>query len=241
MLTSSGFSVVIYADDLNSFKQFKSDISNTHVLHDLPLAEDSLHEWGRASQVTFDAAKGDFMIISRTDGFGDPIKLWGVRFDNKLNMDVAIAECVKEVAWNTRTVLRTARHHTDAKLLLFFKSHILSYIAYRTLAIYHASSTSLAPLDKVLPNFLSKCNISELDALLSFNLAPASTRRDIAILGLIHRAVLGRGPKHFQHFFAQSIQQHAHLGGGSAITLANSSTHEMRSAILSFSAAQCLV
>ena len=123
VLTSSGFSVVIYADDLNSFKQFKSDISNTHVLHDLHLAQDALHEWGRANQVTFDAAKEDFRIISGTDGFGDPIKLLGVRFDNKLNMEVAIAECVKEVAWKTRTVLRTSRHHTDAELLLFFKTN----------------------------------------------------------------------------------------------------------------------
>ena len=34
-----------------------------------------------------------------------------------------------------------------------------------------------------------------------FNLAPLSTRRDIAMLGLVHRTVLGKGPKHFQKFF----------------------------------------
>ena len=33
-----------------------------------------------------------------------------------------------------------------------------------------------------------------------FRLAPLGTRRDIAVLGLIHRCVLGRGPSHFQQF-----------------------------------------
>ena len=35
----------------------------------------------------------------------------------------------------------------------------------------------------------------------NFRLAPLSTRRDIAMLGLIHRTVLHRGPVHFKEFF----------------------------------------
>ena len=37
-----------------------------------------------------------------------------------------------------------------------------------------------------------------------FNLAPLSTRRDVAMLGLVHRAVLGKGPEHFREFFKLS-------------------------------------
>lgn len=33
------------------------------------------------------------------------------------------------------------------------------------------------------------------------NLAPLETRRDIALLGVIHRCVLGKGPSHFKEFF----------------------------------------
>ena len=40
-----------------------------------------------------------------------------------------------------------------------------------------------------------------------FNLAPLETRRDLAMLGLIHRTVLGKGPKHFQQFFVLQKQQ----------------------------------
>ena len=42
---------------------------------------------------------------------------------------------------------------------------------------------------------------SELEALMLFNLAPLSTRRDVAMLGLLHRTVLGKGLSHFQRFF----------------------------------------
>ena len=43
--------------------------------------------------------------------------------------------------------------------------------------------------------------ISEIDALTHFKLAPLSSRRDIAMLGVIHRAVLGEGPPLLRVFF----------------------------------------
>ena len=36
---------------------------------------------------------------------------------------------------------------------------------------------------------------------MEFNLAPLAARRDIAMLGVIHRTTLGKGPTHFQQFF----------------------------------------
>ena len=46
-----------------------------------------------------------------------------------------------------------------------------------------------------------KLGVDKLTAFMSFNLAPLSLRRDIAMLGLIHRTVLGEGAAHFQRFF----------------------------------------
>ena len=43
--------------------------------------------------------------------------------------------------------------------------------------------------------------LSAEDALLLFRLAPLSTRRDIGMLAVIHRAVLGIGPPHFWRWF----------------------------------------
>ena len=72
---------------------------------------------------------------------------------------------------------------------------------YRTPALYHATCTALQPLDKVQERFLRQAGVTELEALMHFNLAPLSTRRDTAMLGLIHRTVLRKGPEHFQKLF----------------------------------------
>ena len=78
---------------------------------------------------------------------------------------------------------------------------MLSYIEYRTAAIYHACSTSLAVLESVQTKLLEAAGVTELEALLNFRLAPLSARRDMALLGLIHRTVLGKGPLQFKQFF----------------------------------------
>ena len=56
-------------------------------------------------------------------------------------------------------------------------------------------------LDNVQSQFLKDAGVSEIDALVEFHLAPLKTRRDIAMLGVIHRTVLGKGPRHFKEFF----------------------------------------
>ena len=45
-----------------------------------------------------------------------------------------------------------------------------------------------------------------------FNLAPLNTRRDIAQLGLIHRAVLRKGPPHLHPLFirVRPLSGHSH-------------------------------
>ena len=53
----------------------------------------------------------------------------------------------------------------------------------------------LRRLDKVQESFLRQL------VLLEFNLAPLSMRRDIAMLGIIHRAALGDGPTQFREYF----------------------------------------
>merc|ERR1711907_700344 len=46
---------------------------------------------------------------------------------------------------------------------------------------------------------------------MGFNLAPLSARRDMAMLGLIHRTVLKQGPAHFDSFFKLEHQEtHSH-------------------------------
>ena len=49
--------------------------------------------------------------------------------------------------------------------------------------------------------FLKDAVVSKIYAVVHFRLAPLAVRRDIAMLGVIHRAVLGKGPVHFQKHF----------------------------------------
>ena len=53
------------------------------------------------------------------------------------------------------------------------------------------------------------------DALLHFNLAPLQSRRDMAMLGLLHRTALGKGPEHVQAFFKLPIAERHSTRSGS--------------------------
>jgi hypothetical protein len=197
VLQGYGYTIVIYADDYNAFKSFPSSTSNAHILQEIQSFQLELHTWGQGNQVIFDAGKESFMIISTTEPEGGPIRLLGIDFDAKLQMHTAIGECVREASWRLRTLLRTRRFHTDAELLMLFKAHVLSFLEYRTPAIFHASETALEPLNRVLFSFLRDICMTAQEAILHFNMLPLSSRRDIAMLGVLHRAVLRQGPQQF--------------------------------------------
>ena len=81
------------------------------------------------------------------------------------------------------------------------KAHLLSFLEYRTSAVYHATRDILNRLDHVQCKFLKDVGVDEVTALVEFNLAPLAVRRDIAMLGLIHRTALGKGPPQFAEYF----------------------------------------
>ena len=86
-------------------------------------------------------------------------------------------------------------------MVIQFKARILGYIDYRIAAVYHANATVLAPIDRLYEKFLKGIGISTEEILTDYSLAPLSARRDMAMLAVIHRAVLGRGPEQLQKFF----------------------------------------
>ena len=101
-------------------------------------------------------------------------------------------------------MLRSRRYFSLKDLALHYKSHILTYIEYRTPAITHAASSHLDHLDSVQKRFLRNVGLSSFEALHVLNLAPLSCRRDIANLGIIFRAITRRGPKQLRLLFKLS-------------------------------------
>ena len=65
-------------------------------------------------------------------------------------------------------------------------------------------------MNDILTHLLVRLGITHEEALFHFNLAPLDCRRDIAQLGLIHRAVLRQGPPHLHKFFVRVGGLHGH-------------------------------
>jgi hypothetical protein len=77
----------------------------------------------------------------------------------------------------------------------------LSNIEYRTPAVYYATKTVFNRLEKQQDHFFRDLGITKEAALMDFNLAPLSMRRDIAVLGMLHRSAIGEGLAQFREYF----------------------------------------
>ena len=111
--------------------------------------------------------------------------------------------CAKAHA-RVAALLRGRCFFSHPSLIRMYKMQVLSFVEASTPALYHAPAFFLARLDAVQEYFLSELGLDPRPALLDFNLAPLAARRDIAMLGLIHRTVLAKGPPQLQHFFHAS-------------------------------------
>ena len=209
------FCEIVFADDLNAYKTFALATPNETLKTDMKKCQLELHKWGRANQVSFDASKESMHVLAVQGSEGANFRLLGVPFDNALSMRDAVIELVGECTWKMASILRTARFFTDGELVNLYKSQLLSYVEYRTPAIYHACDSILAPLNKFQDKFLAELGISAEDALFHFNLAPLTCRRDMAMLGLIHRCTLDKGPNHFKEVFKRSTAQRRNTRAGS--------------------------
>jgi hypothetical protein len=76
-------------------------------------------------------------------------------------------------------------------LLNQYKTHVWCLVEFNCGAYFHASSTLLEKISQVQRSFLTKLGLSEAVAFLDHNFAPTVLRRNIAILGLLHKRVLG--------------------------------------------------
>ena len=59
-------------------------------------------------------------------------------------------------------------------------------------AIFHAAVSILQKLDSVQKNFLDELDVSASTAFLKCNFAPPKLRRNIGVLGLLYKRVLGK-------------------------------------------------
>ena len=188
---STGCTENRFADDLSTYKCYPASTPNVDIISDLHRCRDVVHNWGVENRVSFDPAKEEFAVIHRTSGEGETFRLLGPWIDNKLIMNVAVDKIVSKCRQKLKSILRTARFYNIREMVLQFKTHVLPIAESCTSAIYHASDSILHPLDMCYEDFIYHLGLDASSAIRDHNLAPFKVRRDIAVLGLLHKCVLG--------------------------------------------------
>ncbi len=146
---------MVFADDLNAYRAFLNVDSNETIMKEIDQGQAQLHSRGQANRVSFDACKESKHVLSRLEPAGGNFKILGVSFfDCKLLMDDAAHDVAIECGWKLETMLRSKRFFSGGELIASYKAHALSYIEYRTSAIYHASDTVLSEIDKIQDKML---------------------------------------------------------------------------------------
>ena len=200
------FVETVFADDFNCWKAYKVKHDNVSedqasALHDLRGAQKELHQWGEANRVVFDPSKESFHLLHRRFHHGEDFKILGVAFDTGLLMHKAAREVATEGGWRLQTLLRVRRFFTTPELFGLYKAQILSYMESGTPALFHAAPSVLDRVDRVQRRFLRELDHSEESALRDFRLAPLNARRDMAMLGALHKVTLGTAPAQLRLLF----------------------------------------
>ena len=190
----SGFLELLFADDLNCWKLFPCSVPNHILLEAAKDCQAEVHSWGAGNRVVFDAGKESLHVVSHREPEGGNFKVLGVDWDPKVLMRDELETLVGKTKWKVVQLLRARRFFTGAQFVKLYTSDVLGFVEYRTAAVYHACPSALTSLDNLQEWFLRDLGLTAKEALEHFKLAPLSSTRDIAMLGVVLRAVLGKGP-----------------------------------------------
>ena len=102
-------------------------------------------------------------------------------------MGRGVSILAREAGWRLQSVLRPRKFFHEKQVVNLYKSQVLSYIEPGTPGYYHAASTILRPLDRVQERLCRELGITAERALEQYKLAPLMCRRDMAMMGLLHR------------------------------------------------------
>ena len=193
-----------FADDFNCFRKFHRNADHDHINAELDRCRETTHEWGRKNRVIFDTTKEAKVVLHPTRGQGETFRLLGLMVDNALRMDTAVDTMLAKARPKCQALLRARSYYHTRDVILQFKTHVLGILECNTGGIYHATSTVLAPLDRLFRTFVHALNLDIDQVFLEFNLAPLGLRRDIAMLGFLHKCNLPGAHEHILELFPRS-------------------------------------
>ena len=189
--SSANEQVALFADDLTSFKAFPVNKPNEEIQVEMRITRTEVHRWGKRNRVTFDGDKEHINILHPLHGQGESFRLLGCPIDVKLTMAEAVDLVVARARPKIKALLRSRAFYSLPDLIIQFKTHIWGLIEYSHGCIMHASESALARVERLQSSFVEELHVYEDDNFLIHNFAPLQLRRDIGILGLLHKRVLG--------------------------------------------------
>jgi len=189
---STGGREAKFADDLNVFQEFDRLQPVCDVQATLEKCRGNVHKWGKVNRVSFDASKEHLVILHTSQYHGAAFKLLGCMVDTDLRMETCIEQLLSKIRPKITAILRTRAYYSVPDLVTQFKTHIWGLIEAHMGGYFHAASYMLAKIDHAQNRFLHALGLSPDQAFLEFNFAPASLRRNIGVLGLLHKRVLGQ-------------------------------------------------
>ena len=116
----------------------------------------------------------------------------------------------KKAAPKAQAILATRGFYSIRDLIGQFKSHVWCHLEFSSGAIYHAADSHLKDVDSVQDSFIRALGLSAESAFVDFKMPPLCLRRDIAILGLLHKVVLGIAHPEFAELFPMRVHTHLH-------------------------------
>jgi len=117
-------------------------------------------------------------------------------------MDQAIEIIFAQIRPKRQSILRTEPHYCVKDLINQFKTHMWSLMEYHSGAIFHASDTLLERLDSAQRGFLQEIGMSPEIVFVEHNFAPRRLRRNIDMLGFLHKRVLELSHPNIQKFLS---------------------------------------
>ena len=122
-------------------------------------------------------------------------------FDTQLLMLTAAREVAMEAGWRLQILLEVRRFFSTPELFRLYNVQVLPFMESGTPALYHAAPSVLDRIDKVQRRFLREMGFTEVEALELYRLAPLPCRRDVAMLGALHKITLGIAPNQLSALF----------------------------------------
>jgi len=205
--SSTGGEEEMFADDLSVFQQFPTGTPAEEIMNVLGHCRDNVHKWGRKNRVDFDATKEHLVILHPSEHQGTSFKMLGCMIDPDLRMHSCIDQILSKIRPKITAILRTRGFYSTSDLVQQFKTHVWCHMEIHNGALFHAAPSLLEKLDQVQNSFLRVLGISPAEAFLDLHFAPPQLRRNIGILGLLHKRVLGKCHPSYEQLLPWYVQR----------------------------------